>query len=196
MNKFLFTLPLILLSLNVCSAASKDWNDFSITFPIQESADSSVVFSYKAKAFVGSVKDPAIPLEEKKRDTMDREEIFIANIVAQNAAGDKEKILNLWVESERNAISESMKSEEAFERNSAFFRNIEATYLISVIKYNNYYLFCVEHNVQGIGSYRKIYPATNLKGSYFMTNALKGDVFYEKIVTDLLPYVKDAKIVK
>lgn len=89
-----------------------------------------------------------------------------------------------------------MGSKDAFERNGAFFRNIETTRLISVMRYGTYYLFVVEHEVKGIGPYMKLYAALLEGEAYLMTNGLKGDVFYEKIVPDLLPYVKDSRLGK
>ena len=134
--------------------------------------------------------------EEKNRKKLEMEERFIFDVITHSAAGDREKILELWVPSERNGISQAMKSTEAFEKNSAFFRNIESTNIISVVKYGAFYLFFVEHEIKGIGSYMKLYPALLFAGEYFMSNALKGDVFYEKIASDLLPYMKNMKLAK
>lgn len=196
MKKSVVAIFISLMSIATWAVEAPKWEKYSITFPAHGAGTLGVNFSYLGKNYPVPDKGQVVPLEKKKKGTTDIEESFVANVVAQNAAGDRGGILKLWSASERLAIEAMMGSKDAFERNGAFFRNIESTRLISVMRYGTYYLFVVEHEVKGIGPYMKLYAALLEGEAYLMTNGLKGDVFYEKIVPDLLPYVKDSRLGK
>ena len=192
MKNVALVMLLSLVSISIWAAETPKWGKYVIKFPVSKDSTLGVSFSYEGRKYVGTDKTQDVSLEKKKNETLGIEERFITNIVGQNATGDREKILDLWSVSERPLIEKAMDSNEAVEKNAAFFRNIEATYLISVMKYDAYYLFVVEHTVKGIGSYMKLYPAVPKDGGYLMTNALKGDVFYEKIIPNILPYMRNS----
>lgn len=197
MNKILQILLFYLMALSSAwSAEGVKWSDFELAFPVQGEADNKVVLNFIGKDFTGRKQITLVSSEGKNRKNMEIEERFIADVIAHSAAGDREEMLMLWAPSERDEIAQLMKSKEALEKNSAFFRNIKSTNIVSVVKYGAFYLFFVEHEIKGIGSYMKLYPTLSFAGEYFMSNALKGDVFYEKIASDLMPYMKNMKPAK
>jgi hypothetical protein len=188
MKKAILAILLSITSISACAVEVPKWGKYSIKFPIDKSTPWSATFSYIGKNYNGA--GQTLPLEQKKKETMDAEEGFMADIVRRNATGDRQKILELWHASERHAVEAAMDSSSALERNTSFFRNIEGTRLLVVMRYDAYYLFVVEHQVKGIGTYMKLYPATFASGSYLMTNALTGDFFYEKLAPNMMPYLK------
>lgn len=175
------------------SETNEAWVRYRIDFPGGVSGTSTVEFVFTAKYFTEPEKADGLLLENRKLSEMQSEELFLKEIIRRNASGTREEILQLWLADERKMLERNMESEPAFERNAALFRNMVTTSLLSVIKYKEYYLFCVEHNIKGIGLYRKVYPAVRIEESYFMTNKLMGDVFYEKILASLLPFLVEAK---
>ena len=196
-KKLLITLILLVAHSSVWSSESINWKEYKLAFPINDNVENKITFNFVGKKYTGYIQSSSTDsLEKKISKILENEQKFIADIVASNAAGDRKKILALWAVSERADIAQMMESKKAFEQNSAFFRNIQSTKLIAVNKYDAYYLFYVEHEVKGIGTYMKLYPALSEGNSYFMSNGLKGDVFYEKVATDLLPYMEKMVPVK
>jgi hypothetical protein len=179
-----------LVSMASWAAHTPKWEEHTINFPANKNVAYRVGFSYVGKNYLSTDNADQSSLEKQGKASLDVEERFILDIVSRNASGDQEKILELWPEAERRSIKSSMASKDASERNSAFFRNIEATRLISVVRFGDYFLFVVEHEVKGINKYMKIYPALSSGGKYFLTNALHGDLFYEKLLPDMLAYFK------
>lgn len=188
MKKIVLLTILGLVSITGWAADSPKWEKYSITFPTRAKVTNGVVFSYVGKNYLAQDKSKLVPLEKKEKALMDPEERFIHNIITSNASGDAGQILEMWPPSERQSVEAAMKSKEMLEKNRAFFRNIEVTRLVTVLRYDRHFLFVVEHEVKGIGKYMKLYAAISDGGSYLMTNTLHGDLFYEKVISDLLNY--------
>lgn len=197
MKNIILLMLLSSVSLATVAAEAPQWGQYVIKFPVHNSAAAGVSFSYVGKKYAGPGKAQSAPLEKKKKETRDAEERFIANMIAINALGNREKILDLWPTAEKKAIESIMSSKEMLERNTSFFRNVKATSLISVIKYDDRYLFVVEHEVQGMsGPYMKIYPAKLEGAGYLMTNSLRGDAFYDQIVESMKPFIRESQPIK
>lgn len=182
----------------ICSADSSGWLTYGLMFPDSKGESlNKVTIMFTAKKSSGFIQaSPGKNINVKKYEEMSKEERFISKVLKVNTSGDKDGILSVWSEPERPDISKSMKSNEAFERNRAFFANIKSTKLIMVIRYTSFYMFFVEHELNGVGSYRKIYPAVLENDNYFMSNKLIGDYFYKRISMDILPHIQDAVVVK
>ena len=165
---------------------------FSIDFPL--GGDAPVVsFVYEGKKFEAENNGELEPIEVKKSASLLKEESFIMDIINANKTADRKKILKTWRSGERKEIEEKMNVKNSLERNKAYFKNIEESRILTVIRYSKYHLFCVEHKVKGIGYHIQVHPAVIEKGRYYLTNSLHGDMFYDHIMDRVVKFAKKAK---
>ena len=111
--------------------------------------------------------------------------VFLNKIVEKNKLGNKKGIVSLWNFDERKKIMEMMSKPRVFEHNTSLFKNIKSSNLLGYIEYNNHVICFLEHELQGVGAYRKIYPLKYDKGNYYQTNSLAKDFLFSKVFYDL-----------
>ena len=103
---------------------------------------------------------------------------FINRIVSANSSGQVGRILELWIDSERDSIKEKVADPKLSAANSSMYRKITKSDLLAYTEYGTYILLFVRHEGANLSSYIRTYPAIDRKGKLFLTNSLKDDVLF------------------
>lgn len=137
--------------------------------------------------FLGQLnsKSTAIKIDGSSPDKIAK---FLHKTILANSNGAQPEILNTWTASERAKIQSMMVNPTAFSNNQAFFRNIKSSRLLGVIKYGEFYLTFVLHDIVGMGEYVKQYPLVLRDDEFYLSNALEGDFFYTNLTDQLSAY--------
>lgn len=143
------------------------------------------VYSEKDKKLFKKLMDPSsdFDLNEVEKKAIE--------IVKVNQLGDKDRIMKQWNPPERDKIKKMVDDQVTFQKNLSFYKNIRSTTFVAIMQYGDYFLCFLEHDVQGIGSYIKIYPLLKGKdGQIYLSNLLMNDFFFDKIAFSLLEFFK------
>lgn len=114
---------------------------------------------------------------------------FLYNVISTNKTGDKKQIISLWKVEERGRIEAMVNQPEMLSHTMSLFKNMKHSKLLGYIEYGDYIVCFVEHDLQGVGAYRKIYPLTRERGQYVQTNGLSSDFLFSQVFYGLGEYL-------
>jgi hypothetical protein len=110
----------------------------------------------------------------------------VFNIIDVNLNKSRTDIIGLWRSKDKAGISSSLSNKKNFDGNRAFFKNILKTKLIAVISYKDHFLVYVEHKLQGIDSYIKVYPLVKSEEGLFLSNGISDEHFYSVLGGEII----------
>ncbi|MEW6995942.1 hypothetical protein AADZ84_17025 [Colwelliaceae bacterium MEBiC 14330] len=110
----------------------------------------------------------------------------VFNIIDTNLNKNRANIVELWRSSDKAGISKSLSNKKNFDSNRIFFKNILNTKLIAVISYQDHFLVYVDHKLQGIDSYIKVYPLVESRNGLLLSNGMSDDHFYSVIGGEII----------
>ncbi len=131
-------------------------------------------------------KEDAIDISSESNDPLIA---FLYNLISTNKAGDKKQIISLWQMEEQSRVEAMINQPEMLSRNTSLFKNIKHSKLLGYIEYGDYIVCFIEHDLQGVGEYRKIYPLTRERGQYVQTNGLSSDFLFSQVFYGLGEYL-------
>ena len=131
-------------------------------------------------------KEAAIDISHESNDSLIQ---FLYKVISINKTGDKKQIISLWKAEERGRIEVMVNQPEMLNHNTSLFKNMKHSKLLGYIEYGDYIVCFVEHDLQGVGAYRKIYPLTRERGQYVQTNGLSNDFLFSQVFYGLGEYL-------
>ncbi|WP_139181407.1 hypothetical protein [Thiohalomonas denitrificans] len=162
----------------------------TIVFAPDKTNEKPVILSFQGKLYQ---RNATFERLQKRGAEPTREEMFVINLVETNRSGTEEQILSLWKPSERSAMRKQVSNPRMFNRNRSLYKNIKTSSFVAMVNYGDFVLSYVEHELRGAGPYLKMYPLFVSGKDVYLSNALMGDFFYEKIASQLGDYLASKK---
>jgi hypothetical protein len=132
-----------------------------------------------------------LDLDGKAANALPADEDFIRRFFVVNAGGTPDEILDLWPESERQAIRKMAENESLVRASRAYYSRVKRVRLVRKVYYGSYRFVLVDViNGASTGSRSDVYVLRHVDDKVYVTNSLQNDpagMFIEQILRTGLP---------
>ena len=190
MNKVRVPLLLVILSLPISVFSAGPAVQSQIVFAPPGQTENPVTLKFNGKIY----QDKSTFSEmTNKGAALNDEERLVIKAIEVNTRGDRKELLSLWHPDERTALEPKINDPELYAKNVSLYKNVLSSRFMAMMRYGQFTLCFVEHELRGAGSYVKMYPIVKFNDRYYLSNKLSGDFFYENFSFQLSEYFKKRK---
>ena len=185
-NTFFFvSKALILILINTQFIFANDTTELK-KYRILFDKENSVELHFLGKKYM--------PANINENNDLDKEQIFIKNVIDINQNGTIDEIVKkLWIKKDHKITKGVYLEAGYYEQNQSYFRNIDSTKLLFLIRYDSGFVFYVEHSITGHGSIRTPYLATKFNNQYYLIQPNPDSLFFKLLMFPLAEIIDKAK---